>query len=136
MKKFILSTLIAIITITSCINVYAYPWEDSQEGNNNNNLLEIVLRVDYIYYNNTTHTYNMKCIDENEEVWEIELLYKQKINRHFLQCLKKQYKNAWIVGIFLDEGTPNYIYDDEIIDWYMICPVKIKEESYDWEEEF
>jgi hypothetical protein len=79
-----------------------------------------VVQVNKVYYNTTNKTYNINIVDDTKEVYTIELFSTDKLNNKLLKNLQKTFKSVYLIASFDDKGTTNYIYDDAIIDWYII----------------
>jgi hypothetical protein len=79
-----------------------------------------VVQVNKVYYNMTYQTYNINIKDDAKEVYTIELFSTDKPNNKLLKNLQKAFKGIYLIAIFDDKGTEDYIYDDEIVDWYIL----------------
>jgi hypothetical protein len=78
------------------------------------------VQVNKVYYNTNYHTYNINIIDDTKEVYAIELFGTDKLNNKLLKNLQKTFMNMYLIVTFDDKETTNYIYDDEIVNWYIL----------------
>lgn len=105
MKKFI--CILITLSIILLVSISTYAAEQ-----------KTVLRIDSVYYDSTSNTYCINCIDENGESWIIELFAANKQSKSMLSNLNRTFKSKWIIATFEDYDN-NYLYDDDIINWYI-----------------
>jgi hypothetical protein len=79
-----------------------------------------VVQVNKVYYNINYHTYNINIVDDTKEVYTFELFGTDKLNNKLLKNLQKTFKGIYLIATFDDKETNNYIYDDEIVNWYIL----------------
>jgi hypothetical protein len=72
------------------------------------NTHEVILKIDTIQYDTNSKCYVLTGIDENEEMWALEL------DNDEYKTVDRQ--NGWILATFDDMNTSD-LYDDEIVNW-------------------
>jgi hypothetical protein len=105
-KLMVCALLVVIISIFSPITVSAQVTQDH------------IYKVDCIMYDVHSSLYVLNIIDENGEVWIIEL-FQSKFDRKLFNRINYVFKNEWIVASVEDYNN-NDLYDDEILEWEIL----------------
>ena len=107
----ILTILLTLITTTHANNTGNTKTETEQN--------KVVLYINSINYDNQTNQYIASYIDENEEIWIIELLTVNKYTISTHKLLEKLYLYEHVEATFESYNNDN-LYDDEIINFTLI----------------
>ena len=110
-RKLTLIVICLSLFIFSTI-VYVMPYKQYDPINN---IDEIIMLVDHVNFDKQTNSYYMYCIDENEEIYIIEIA-NTKENYLVLCQVCNFFQTTWIIATVENYLTKD-LYDDEIIDW-------------------
>jgi len=114
-KRFIVGVLVLGVLVVNVCGVYG-----QGKSIKHKSIKQMITRG--VIYDSVSRDYLMKGRDENGEIWLIELVKANKVNRILLRNLNRSWSNQWILATVneVNDKATKDIYDDEVLKWCML----------------